>query len=60
MRPYMQMMYVMLALPALFGLTLVGDGVLKLKNYDHGWGSVATGTLFLMVVAFGWFYMVGQ
>ncbi len=56
----MQMMYVMLALPALFGLTLVGDGVLKLKNYDHGWGSVATGTLFLMVVAFGWFYMVGQ
>jgi hypothetical protein len=60
MRADMQMLYVMLALPTLFGLTLVGDGIWKLKNYDHGWGSVMTGTLFLVIVAFGFFYLVGQ
>lgn len=55
-----QMLYIMLALPTLFGLTLVGDGLWKLKNYEHGWGSVMTGCVFLMVVAFGFFYLVAQ
>jgi len=55
-----QMLYVMLALPTLFGLTLVGDGIWKIRHFEHGWGSVFTGCLFLMMVAFGFFYLVGQ
>lgn len=54
-----QMLYVMLALPTLFGLTLVGDGILKMSKMERGWGSVIMGSLFLMVVAFGFFYLGG-
>lgn len=60
MRVDSQILYVMMALPALFGLILVGDGVWKIQHYQHGWGSVFTGCLFLMVIAFGFFYLVGQ
>jgi len=54
-----QMLYVMLALPTLFGLTLVGDGVLKMHRMEQGWGNVVMGSVFLMVVAFGFFYFGG-
>jgi len=54
-----QMMFVMLALPALFGLSLVGEGINKISHYEPGWGKVALGTLFLVVVAFGFFYIRG-
>jgi len=53
------MLYVMLALPTLFGLTLVGDGVLKMHRMEQGWGNVVMGSVFLMVVAFGFFYFGG-
>jgi hypothetical protein len=52
-----QILYVMLALPTLFGLTLVGEGMYKISHYEHGWGSIFLGCLFLMVVAGGYFYL---
>lgn len=52
-----QILYVMLALPTLFGLTLVGEGLYKISHFEHGWGSVFLGCLFLCVVAAGYFYL---
>lgn len=54
-----QMFYIMLALPTLFGLTLVGEGMYKVTHYQPGWMSVVFGGLFLVVVAFGYFYLRG-
>mgnify|MGYP001558749939 CR=1 FL=1 len=54
-----QMFYVMLALPTLFGLTLVGEGMYKMSHYEPGWVSVILGVLFLAVVAFGYFFLRG-
>jgi hypothetical protein len=54
-----QIIYIMLALPALFGMTLVGEGVYKMVHYEHGWLNVMMGVVFLGVVAFGYFYMLG-
>ena len=54
-----QFLYVMLILPTLFGLTLVGEGVYKLSRYETGWTNVALGCLFLVGVAFGFFYLMG-
>lgn len=53
------MLYMMLALPTLFGLTLLGEGVYKLAHYESGWLNVAMGCIFLAAVAFGFFYLVG-
>jgi hypothetical protein len=52
-----QMFYVMLALPTLFGLTLVGEGVYKITCYENGWFNVVLGTIFTVVVVFGYFYL---
>ena len=54
-----QMFYVMLALPTLFGLTLVGEGVYKVSRCESGWVSLTLGTLFLVVVVFGYFLLRG-
>ena len=38
-------------LPSLFGLTLIGEGVQKVMNYDsRGWVGVASGGLFVIIV----------
>lgn len=52
-----QMFYVMLALPTLFGLTMLGEGVYKMMHYESGWVSMFIGTVFLAIVAFGYFYL---
>ncbi len=54
-----EFLYVMLVLPALFGLTLVGEGVYKMSHYQQGWINMALGVMFLAGVAFGYFYLVG-
>ena len=54
-----QIFYVMLALPTLFGLTMVGEGVYKMSHYEPGWVSIILGTLFLVIVAFGYFMLKG-
>ena len=55
-----QMVYVMLALPTLFGLTLLGEGVYDMTHYKSGWINVMIGGVFLTVVAFGYFYLKGM
>ena len=55
-----QMFYVMLALPTLFGLTLLGEGVYKMTHYESGWMNVVLGCIFLSMVAFGYFYLMGN
>lgn len=52
-----QMFYIMLALPALFGLTLVGEGVYKISTYQEGTVNIILGIIFLAVVTFGYFYL---
>lgn len=59
MLPDAQMFYVMLALPTLFGLTMVGEGVYKVSHYEQGWVSIILGTLFLLTVVFGYFILRG-
>ncbi len=42
-------------LPSLFGLTLIGEGVNKIMNYDNrGWITVSIGSVFvvILIVAF--------
>ena len=51
------MFYVMLALPTLFGLTMLSEGMYKMAHYESGWVSVFVGCTFLAIVAFGFFYL---
>ena len=52
-----QILYMILVLPTLFGLTLVGEGLNKvLKNETAGWLSILFGILFIGVVAFAYFF----
>ncbi len=53
-----QMFYIMLALPALFGMSLVGEGLYKMRHYEGGWFNVLLGTIFLIVVVVGYLYFV--
>jgi len=46
-----QVIYMILVLPTLFGLTLVGEGLNKvLKDENAGWVSIIFGLLFILVV----------
>jgi len=48
-----QLVYMILVLPTLFGLTLVGEGLNKvLKDEKAGWISIFFGILFILVVIF--------
>ena len=43
-------------LPSLFGLTLIGEGVQKIMNYDnHGWIGVSTGGIFVIIIILAYF-----
>ena len=45
-------------LPSLFGLTLIGEGVNKIMNYDnHGWVNVSIGTVFVTVIIIAFFIL---
>lgn len=38
-------------LPSLFGLTLIGEGVQKIMNYDnHGWIGLSVGAVFVIII----------
>ena len=52
-----QIVYIMLALPALFGVTLIGEGIMKLSHYESGWFNIVLGVVFLGVAVFGYFYI---
>ena len=49
---------VLFILPSLFGLTLIGEGVNKIMNYDNrGWITVCTGSVFVLVLIIAFFIM---
>lgn len=49
---------VLFILPSLFGLTLIGDGVNKLMNYDeHGWITVSIGSIFVVILIIAFLIM---
>lgn len=52
---------VLFILPSLFGLTLIGEGVNKVMNYDnHGWINLSLGGIFLVLLIFGYLMFAGQ
>lgn len=54
-----QFLMMILILPSLFGLTLVGEGVGKIMNYDNrGWISITAGSCFLIIIAVTGFLFV--
>lgn len=49
---------ILFILPALFGLTLIGEGLNKIMNYDsHGWISVSIGSVFEIIILVTYFMM---
>lgn len=53
-----QVLYMVLILPSLFGLTLIGEGLNKiLKSEKAGWMSVTLGGLFIGFVLFSYIFL---
>ena len=45
-------------LPSLFGLSLIGEGVGKVMNYDpRGWVGVVAGGCFIVIIIIAYFLM---
>jgi len=56
-----QLIYMVLVLPCLFGLTLVGEGVYKLtQERQIGWFNIAMGIVFILVVVVAFFMLAGS
>jgi hypothetical protein len=51
-----QFIYMVLVLPALFGLTLVGEGINKILRNEGGFVSILFGLLFIVIVIFGYYF----
>lgn len=52
---FLMMLFV---LPSLFGLTLIGEGVGKIMNYDNrGWIGVSVGSVFVIIIILAYFMM---
>ena len=53
-----QLLYMILVLPTLFGLTLIGEGLNKvIKTESSGWVSIGFGVVFIAVVVFMYFFV---
>jgi hypothetical protein len=53
-----QVLYIVLILPTLFGLTLIGEGLNKVLNSKMvGWLSISFGFLFVLVVFFAYLFL---
>jgi hypothetical protein len=51
-----QVLFMVLVLPSLFGLTLVGEGLNKVMQSEKaGWVSIIFGVMFILVVIFAYF-----
>lgn len=49
---------ILFILPALFGLTLIGEGLNKIMNYDgRGWISISIGSIFEIIILVAYFMM---
>ena len=56
-----QLLYMVLVLPTLFGLTLVGDGFYKIfKNELSGVISIGLGGVFIAVVIFAYLFFLSS
>jgi hypothetical protein len=52
-----QFLYMLLILPSLFGLTLIGEGIVKIYREEFsGWLSVLFGSVFILITVFAYFY----
>lgn len=52
-----QFLYMVLILPSLFGLTLIGEGVVKIYHEDiQGWISIIFGVVFIALTVLAYFY----
>lgn len=55
----LQLVYIALVLPTLFGLILVAEGLNKvLKEEKQGWVSIVLGFAFVGIVIFGYLFLV--
>jgi hypothetical protein len=55
---FLMMLFV---LPSLFGLTLIGEGVGKIMNYDNrGWIGVSVGSVFVIIIILAYFMMTSN
>ena len=53
-----QILYMVLILPSLFGLTLIGEGLHKVIKSDlGGWLSMIFGVLFVILVVVAYLYL---
>lgn len=52
------LLMILFILPALFGLTLIGEGVNKILNYDgHGWINISIGSIFEIIILVAYLMM---
>lgn len=52
-----QFLYMVLILPSLFGLTLIGEGLVKIYREDiQGWISIIFGVVFISLTVLAYFY----
>jgi len=51
-----RLIYILIALPILFGLTLVGDGIDKITHGLGGWISLSTGIVFILLSVLIWIF----
>ena len=52
-----QFLYMLLILPSLFGLTLIGEGIVKIYREEFiGWLSIMFGSAFILITVFAYFY----
>ena len=52
---FLMMLFV---LPSLFGLSLLGEGVSKIMNYDpRGWVGITAGGCFIVIIVLSYFLL---
>ena len=53
-----QFLAMVFILPGLFSLTLIGEGVSKIMNYDsRGWVGVIAGAAFALIIVLAFFFL---
>ncbi len=51
-----QFIYMILVLPALFGLTLIGEGIAKIIHDEGGFINIFFGLVFIVIVIFAYYF----
>ncbi len=53
-----EFLYMGFILPGLFALTLVGEGIYKIKKQEEGFFTLFLGVLFLVVIFIGYYLFI--